>query len=61
MSTKTYAVIDTNTGIVIRQSVTGTSSEDVLKRYLAKEWVQKLIGVNIEVMTAEEFKKSIYY
>jgi hypothetical protein len=61
MSTKTYAVIDANTGIVIRQSVTGISSEDVLKRYLAKEWVQKLIGVNIEVMTAEEFKKSIYY
>lgn len=57
----TYAVIDTNTGIALNHKVAGKSASEVLGRYLAKAWVQKLVGVNLEVMTTQEFKQSIHY
>lgn len=57
MSAKTYTVIDTNTNIVIRYKVKGKSPSEVLNRYLAKDWVRKLVGVNLEVMSTEEFEK----
>lgn len=52
----TYAVIVNNT--VVRTNAKGKSPSEVLRRYLAKEWVQSLDKQNVEVMTTAEFKQT---
>ena len=58
MSAQHYTVIDSNTGIVIRMKALGKSPSEVLKRYLAKEWIQRNGLTQLEVMTTEEYKLS---